>query len=345
MFPDGRRLVTVLLIIVGLAALPGAEAGKACRRVCKPAIVACRDGCNEFTGRERRRCRKRCKRMILDTCRADPEARCVVPPSTSTTTTTSTTLPGGTPTGFQSAVHVTSSGVDRTYSLFVPESYDAGHAYPVVFGFHGDGGTGAEVRDALALEEQAGGEAIFVYPDATEESFRSFDLESPLATNADMRLFLDILDALDALYHVDRARVFATGVSRGGFFVNFLNCRLGALNLRAIAPVAGSGPYGPDDQYDIDGHFMCEATAVAALLIHGVDDNVVPLADADYSRFQWTWANQCAATTTPYEPAPCVSYDGCAAGRPVVWCAVPGVGHAVWSEAPRAIWAFFASLP
>lgn len=334
-----RSLAALLLTILGFTALPDAEAGKACRRVCKPEIVACRDGCNTLSGRARRRCRKTCRRNIIATCREDPEGRCVVPSSTTTTT-----LPRGIPTGFQPVVHLTSSDVDRTYSLFVPEAYDPNHAYPVVFGFHGDGGTGAGVRGDLALEDQANGEAIFVYPDATEESSRSFDLETPLATNADMRLFTDILDALDALYHIDRARVFATGVSRGGYFVNFLNCRLGSLRLRAIAPVAGSGPYGPDDEFDPDGHFMCEATAVAALLIHGVDDDVVPLPDAEYSRFQWTWANECADTTTAYDPAPCVSSDGCAAGRPVVWCAIPGLGHAVWSEAPQVIWGFFASL-
>jgi hypothetical protein len=111
-----------------------------------------------------------------------------------------------------------------------------------------------------------------VYPDATEESFRSFDLESPLATNADMRLFLDILDALDALYPRRPGAGVRHGVSRGGFFVNFLNCRLGALQSARHRARRGRGPYGPDDQYDIDGHFMCEATAVAALLIHGVDD-------------------------------------------------------------------------
>jgi len=93
---------------------------------------------------------------------------------------------GPPPTGFQSALHITSSGEDRTYALFVPADYDPGHAYALVFGFHGDGGTGAGIRSALGLETPANGAAIFVYPDATVASGRSFDLETPLATNGDI---------------------------------------------------------------------------------------------------------------------------------------------------------------
>jgi len=45
---------------------------------------------------------------------------------------------------------------------------------------------------------------------------------------------------------------------------------------------------------------------------------------------------------SPIAPSPCVEHNGCAAGKPVVWCAVPGLGHDVWDHAAEAIWAFFA---
>ena len=246
------------------------------------------------------------------------------------------------PTGFQSTVHITSSGQDRTYALFVPPGYDPGHAYALTFGFHGDGGTGPGIRNALGLEAPANGAAIFVYPDATVASGQSFDLDSPLATNEDMTLVQDILASLETLYCVDLSLVFATGFSRGGYFANFLNCRIGAATFRAIAPQAGSGPYGAD--YDDAGHFICEATAAAALLIHGASDTVVPIPDAAYSRDQWIFANQCSNTTTAYKPSPCASYNGCSEDKPVVWCAVPGLGHAIWTEAAATTWSFFASF-
>lgn len=246
------------------------------------------------------------------------------------------------PTGFQTTVHLTSSGQDRTYALFVPGDYDPGRPYALVFGFHGDGGTGAGVRNALGLETLANGAAIFVYPDATIASNRSFNVDSPLATNGDMTLVQDILASLETLYCVDASRVFATGFSKGGYFANFLNCRIGAATFRAVAPQSGGGPYGSN--YDPEGHYICDATAAAALLIHGSGDGIVSIADATYSRDQWIFANQCSNTTTPHEPAPCVRYDGCSEDKPVVWCAIPALGHAIWSEAPATTWNFFASF-
>jgi polyhydroxybutyrate depolymerase len=236
--------------------------------------------------------------------------------------------------------------MDRTYALSVPADYDACRSYPLVFAFHGDGGTGASLRDALGLEGPANGGAVFVYPDARDPD-RSWqlDLDVPLAQDADTTLFVDIVNKVASVYSVDRSRIFATGFSRGGYFANFLNCRLGTTYLRAIAPQSGSGPYGKDADYDIDGHFMCPAPGAAAFLIHGDADGVVPISpDAEYSRDQWAWESHCAATTTPASPAPCVAYDGCDAGKPVVWCAIPGLDHAPWSEAAAAIWQFFAGF-
>ena len=147
--------------------------------------------------------------------------------------------------------------------------------------------------------------------------------------------------AVDPRRYGMTAREYIQAESRA-FFANFLNCRLGTQIFRAISAQSGSGPYGAD--YDPQGHFICEATAAAALLIHGESDLVVPIADAQYSRDQWIFANQCSTATTPYEPSPCVRYDGCSEDKPVVWCAVPELGHAVWSEAPTTTWNFFASF-
>ena len=56
---------------------------------------------------------------------------------------------------------------------------------------------------------------------------RHWTLDASLDANPDMRLFLDIIDQLAAIYHVDVTRVFATGHSSGGFCANFLNCTSG----------------------------------------------------------------------------------------------------------------------
>lgn len=345
--PRRRKSIGIMLAVLALVGASESDA-KRCRDICGDDVATCRSACDDLRRPARRRCKSACKRQVLSACRAFPGDLCIAPTSTTTveatTSTTSTTMPGGGGlTGFFPVVHVTSSGVDRTYSLYVPPSYDPGRAYPLVFSFHGDGDTGAGVRSELPLEAEAAGAAIFVYPDATEESGRHWTLDASLDANADMRLVLDVIAQLSVRYQLDPTRRFATGLSSGGFFVNFLNCTLGTTYLRAIAPHSGSGPYGVDADYDVDGHFICSATPAAVRLIHGTADDVVPLGDAEYTRQQWVWANGCAQATSPEPgPSPCVEHKDCDAGRPVSWCAIPGLGHEVWSQAPQAIWQFFA---
>ncbi len=343
MTPSNRAVVPLLVaLIIGA---PSSGQAKPCVRGCKPAIAACRSACIA-DGTRPRRCKKTCRKEAVSSCRAG-EGLCFAAVTTTTvvSSTTTTTLPApcgdACPTGFFPSEHVTSSGVDRTYALYVPETFDPQRTYALVFAYHGDGGTGAGVRASLGLEAAANGDAIFVYPDATEESGRSFTLDTTLAANPDMAMFIDLVGQLSARFPVHG--VFATGHSRGGYFANFLNCTLGASYLDAIAPHSGSGPYGEDDsEYDVDGHYICPSAPAAALMIHGVDDEVVPIPDAEYSRSQWVWGNECDQSTSAITPSPCVEHDGCAAGKPVVWCAVPGLEHGVWDHAAEAIWAFFA---
>lgn len=339
------KRASVPLVVALLLGAPSLGRAKPCLRECKPAIAACRSAC-VADGTRPRRCKRTCRKEAVSSCRARA-GLCFGGVTTTTVVpaTTTTTLPApcgdACPTGFFPEEHVTSSGVDRTYALYVPDTYDPQRTYALVFAYHGDGGTGAGVRASLGLEAAANGDAIFVYPDATEESGRSFTLETDLAANPDMAMFIDLVAQMSARFPV--RGVFATGLSRGGYFANFLNCTLGDSYLDAIAPQAGSGPYGEDDsQYDVDGHFICPSVPAAAVLIHGVDDQVVPIPDAEYSRSQWVWGNACDDSTHAISPSPCVEHDGCAAGKPVVWCAVPGLGHAVWDHAAEAVWEFFA---
>jgi hypothetical protein len=48
--------------------------------------------------------------------------------------------------------------------------------------------------------------------------------------------------------------------------------------------------------------------------------------------------------TTATTPSPCVTSTGCTTGEPVISCFIGGMGHQIWSAAPTAIWALFASV-
>lgn len=246
----------------------------------------------------------------------------------------------GGPTGFSPDQALSVNGAKRTYELFVPEAHDGKKVLPLVFVFHGNGGDGAGMRRGYKLEAEANGGAIFVYPNG----FGGWDLDTPAAQNDDVAFVEAMLDTLGKAYCVDKKRVFATGYSNGGYFSNQLACRKGSL-FRAIASHAGGGPYGGSGDYDQNGDLVCPEGPVAALIAHGTNDGAVALGEGVKSRDHWTRVNGCKSTTKAYDPSPCVQYDGCADGRPVVWCQVQGLGHTVWPEGgAKATWKFFSSL-
>ena len=248
---------------------------------------------------------------------------------------------GASPTavGFLGSQGIDVAGTHRTYELYVPADYDSTRAYPIVFAFHGDGGTGAGLRSSFHLEAASSGQAFIVYPDGTGKTWHNDTL--PTLT-PDIAFIDAIVDSLVASHCVDSARVFATGMSRGAYFANQLVCR-SRTTFRAVASHSGGGPFGvANSEWDGQGHLKCNAT-LSALQVQGLADSVVPPSEGYKPRDFWRAKNNCAATTSAYGTSPCVGYDSC--DRPEVWCAIPGLGHQLWSNAATVTWSFFVSAP
>jgi polyhydroxybutyrate depolymerase len=225
----------------------------------------------------------------------------------------------------------------REYTLVVPDGYDPSTPMPLVFAYHGLGGSSELARLYFQIESAAAGQAIFVYPQGLELARMGGQTGWDLAPSGnDVALFDAILDEVTEGLCIDSARVFATGHSFGGYMSNALGCFRASV-LRAIGPVAGGPPFG-----------ACEGDTVAAWLAHGTGDQVVPFSQGEEARDSLLDRNGCEATTAAVDPAPCMAYDGCAEGMPVVWCAheEPDLqGHAWPRFAAPAIWAFFDALP
>ena len=64
--------------------------------------------------------------------------------------------------------------------------------------------------------------------------------------------------------------------------------------------------------------------------------------EGEKSITHWSWSDGCKVQTSPTTPSPCVAYQGCK--NPVITCKIPGVGHKIWDQGPKATWDFFASL-
>ncbi len=224
---------------------------------------------------------------------------------------------------------VMSGGVERSYVIDIPASYDPETPYPIVFGFHGMSTSGELFRSEFYgnLLSTMGDEAIVVHPDA---------LGDPTAwdTEQDVPFFDDLLAELQSLLCIDASRVFITGHSSGGFFTNSLACERADV-LRGIAPVSGGGPL-------TFGNTACVGP-VAALVAHGENDETVAFSSGEGSRDHWLEVNGCdASSAAPSSSPECVEYT-CDPGLPVRWC-VHQEGHDWPAFLPQAIWDFFKAL-
>ncbi|HTB60433.1 MAG TPA: PHB depolymerase family esterase [Polyangia bacterium] len=274
------------------------------------------------------------------------------------------------PTGTKQDMMLNVSGQStvRTYRLSVPATYDPNSPLPLLFGFHGVGGTGAQTQTSFNLESSTagGGKAIFVYPDALpkqepNDGGVAVDWVTPLGASnkgIDFAFFEALVSEIESKYCIDTSRVFATGISAGGIFTNFVGCWYGDI-LRAIAPVASEKPWSTP--HNSPSNMLCNGD-VAAMVIHGTNDpyssyTTNGLGTLDF----WLAQNGCQTTdptTDAVTPNACQDYQGCAAGLPVVMCS-HDEGHAwpvktgfscsststVCFDANIAVWDFFTSLP
>jgi len=212
----------------------------------------------------------------------------------------------------------------RHYHVRLPASYDPARAYPLVFRFHGTGGTG--LSHGLDIEAVAPEDAIVAAIDGRDGTW------TWASGPEDLRLFDAAYAAISDGYCIDLGRVFAYGFSAGGGVTNALGC-VRAARLRGIAVVAG-----------FDVKLPCELP-VAAWFLHDRDDDRVSIAQGEAARARMRERNGCTEQAVERGEG-CRSYEGCRSGYPVVWCETRGHGHDIAGDtAPARVWSFFSALP
>jgi polyhydroxybutyrate depolymerase len=214
-------------------------------------------------------------------------------------------------------------GTNRTYIVELPNGYDSGQPYRLIFAWHYLGGTASGIASGgyYGLQSRAGDTAIFV-------SAQGIDNAWPNTNGRDVAFATQMLDWMKSNYCIDEGRIFSVGFSYGGIMSNTVGCALGD-QFRAIAPMSGMGPRG-----------SCVGQ-VAAWISHGESDGTVSFSSGQGSRDHWVEANHCSSSSTTV--GSCVAYEGCDAGYPVHWCQFAG-GHTRPSFAPDAIWEFFSQF-
>ncbi|KAF9024551.1 carbohydrate esterase family 1 protein [Hymenopellis radicata] len=136
---------------------------------------------------------------------------------------------------------LTSSGITRSYSIHAPANYSSTTPYPLVLGFHGSSSIGLFLEaDSGLSSSKYSANKIMVYPNGIGGAWAGPSYATT-TVEQDLQFVWDVLAAVRASYCVDSARIYATGMSNGGGFVDSLACNatVGG-EFAAFAPVAGS---------------------------------------------------------------------------------------------------------
>ncbi|MGV9803006.1 alpha/beta hydrolase family esterase [Mycobacterium sp. NPDC003449] len=247
------------------------------------------------------------------------------------------------------AAQIDFGGLVRTYQLHLPAGVE--HPSGLVVNLHAAGATG---RDQAALTHyDAVADAhgfVAVYPDGIDYSWADGrGASQPDRQHVDDVGFIaTLVDSLVAEYGIPRGRVFATGLSAGGFMANRLACDRADL-FAAIAPVAGT----------LGSNIGCNPSRpVSVLATHGTADPIVPFGGgpmtgrggasdvvaAPAMADRWRQIDGCPNPAAPetlsgagdgtetqrFASAPC------AAGTAVEFMQVNGGGH-TWPGAPEVL--------
>jgi polyhydroxybutyrate depolymerase len=238
------------------------------------------------------------------------------------------------------------AGTSREYILYVPTNYDQNHPYRLIFAWHPLGGTAQQTAGTgnngyYGMRAASNGDAILVSPEGLP--FQGTSLGWGNTGGRDIDFLRAMLTKFKSEMCIDEGRIFSTGFSFGGMMSNAVGC---AGLARAIAPMAGNS--------QVSG---CQSGTqpVAEMGFHGTHDSVVDIAGGRKARDEFLKRNQCSADSMPtqpswcdglasnYLPCTCVSYQGCAAGYPVIWCEYNADHQAAPTSGPT-IWKFFSQF-
>jgi poly(3-hydroxybutyrate) depolymerase len=239
-------------------------------------------------------------------------------------------------------------GEMREYILAIPDDYDSSQPYRLIFGWHPWGGSAQQVAGNgnsgyYGLLAEANGSAIFVAPEG--QDFSGNGLGWGNEGGKDIAFLEAMLDHFRSGLCIDEERIFSTGFSFGGMMSFAVACSPTSM-MRAVAPQAGNSSVSGCEDGD---------RPVALMGFHGDDDTVVSIEGGRMGRDVLVERNGCSEDTMPVspswcdglgdsnQPCSCVSYQGCAAGYPVIWCEFNG-SHTPAPNSGETIWNFFAQF-
>jgi acyl-CoA thioesterase-1 len=240
--------------------------------------------------------------------------------------------------------------VDRTYLVSYPEGVSEDE-YPVVFFFHGSGGTGEgwlDNSDVSRLIDE--GKFIGIFPDGYDKRWNVSG-----ETNADDVEFVSlIIGDLDGLELFDVNKIYGVGISNGAGLVNRIAKE--TTLFKAIAPIISQQTVTIGETFP--------SRAVSVFQVNGTEDDLIPVnggsgvgdsifMSAQASAENWALNFNCNMTSTIQNKTwgslavKQYTFGSCLDNQKVRYSIVEGAGHT--SEFGKnvdlysLIWSFFTA--
>jgi polyhydroxybutyrate depolymerase len=230
----------------------------------------------------------------------------------------------------------------RQYAVHVPTGYRNDAPVPALFCLHGLGQTASSFCLDTGVAWPAKGDQegfVVIMPNGYQSSWNGGTCCGAAASDGldDVALMRAIFAEVGTHLNIDLGRVYATGLSNGGYLSYRLGCEASDLFV-AIAPSAGAvgtAAVGGGTQATSDLTSCAPTNKISILDLHGTSDPLIPYADQMPSMALFQQANGCSTAQTPATvPASggdttCVSFAGCPTCPDVeiTGCSIQGGGH------------------
>ena len=228
----------------------------------------------------------------------------------------------------------TLDGVKREADVFAPSKLSSDPP-PLVFGFHGHGGSKRNAARSFRLHE-LWSEAVVVYMQGLNTPGRLTDPDGKKpgwqATvgdqgDRDLKFFDAVLASMKEQYQIDERRVYSTGHSNGGGFTYLLWAARGEV-FAAVAPSAA-----------VAGRVRNDLKPKPVMHVAGENDELVKFAWQQLTITHLKQLNDCGNGAPWGTNKLCTQYES-KGGNPVVTLIHPGT-HKYPDEAPALIVKFF----
>ncbi len=238
------------------------------------------------------------------------------------------------------SLSIQSGGRTRTSLLHVPDKYDPGKAAMLVLNFHGFMSAGWQQALLTRMSQESDQRGFIVaYPEGVAASWNAGACCGTAWTDSvdDVKFVRELLDEIEGKWCIDKKRIYATGMSNGGFFSHRLACEASD-RIAAVAPVAGV--------LGVDPAKCSPYRPVPILDFHGTSDGMVPynggtplvpqlglglvFRSVPETMEFWHKKNGCSTFEQQFYAsgdATCVSWPDCKGGVGTAHCKIDGGGH------------------